>query len=238
MIVSINQPGYLPWLGYFARIAASDMHIVLDHVQFEKNSFINRNKIRTREGSAWLTVPVATKGHFGDLPIDGVEIVAANAWAPKHYQTLLHAYRKTAYFGAHEAFFSEMYARPWARLRELNEHATSYLLDALNIRTPLVRSSTLGARSQKSELVLELCREAGATTYLSGPFGRDYLDEAAFQRAGISVRYDDYVHPAYPQAFQGDFIPFMSIVDLLFNAGPASRDILAAPSHLPAGRPA
>ncbi|MFN2461965.1 MAG: WbqC family protein [Candidatus Velthaea sp.] len=236
MIVSINQPGYLPWLGYFHRIAVSDLHIVLDRVQFEKNSFTNRNRVRTRDGPVWLTVPVRTKSRFGDLVIDQVEIVGTQPWAAKHYQTLLHGYRKTAHFHAHEDFFADVYRRAWTHLAELNAYTTQYVLDALHIGTPLRSSGTLPLRGRKSELVLELCREVGATTYLSGPFGRDYLDEPAFAAVGIEVRYHDYAHPAYPQAFPGDFIPNMSAVDLLFNAGPASRDILMSGAP-PVARP-
>ena len=225
MIVSINQPAYLPWLGYFHRVAASDRHVVLDSVQFEKNSFTNRNRIRTREGSTWLTVPVSTKGRFGDLVIRDLEIADDPRWATKHWATLEASYRKAPYFAAHAPFFEDTYHRPWKKLNDLAAHITAYLLEAFGIATPLVTSTDLGVGGAKDELVLNLCQATGATVYLSGPLGRDYLRPELFEAAGIEVRFDDYRHPEYRQAHPG-FEPAMAAVDLLFNYGPASREVL------------
>lgn len=223
MIVSINQPAYLPWLGYFHRIAASDVHVVLDHVQFEKNSFTNRNRIRTPEGSSWLTVPVLTKGRFG-ASISSIE-VADDRWAAKHLATLEQYYRRTPFYKEHEAFMRETYDNRWQRLAPLNDHITAYLRGAFDIGTSTVRSSELAVGGTKSELVLNICRELGATVYLSGALGRGYLQEDEFAEAGIDVRYQDYRHPTYPQAFPG-FEPNMAAIDLLLNCGPASAGIL------------
>ena len=183
MIVSINQPAYLPWLGYFHRIAVSDAHIVLDHVQFEKNSFTNRNKVRTGSSTPWLTIPVRTKGRFGELPINQVEI-AENRWAAKHLATIRQGYARAPFFAPHGAALESSYEQTRSRLVEVIDDLTSYQLGAFGIATPLVRSSDLTARGSKDELVLNLCREVGATIYLSGPLGRDYLHEEAFNDAG------------------------------------------------------
>lgn len=225
MIVSINQPAYLPWLGYFHRIAVSDAHIVLDQVQFEKNSFTNRNKIRSREGWCWLTVPVRTAGKFGDLSIHEIGIANEKKWSPKHWQTLRLNYSKAPFFSQHAAFFEGIYARPWEKLADLIREITAYLLDAFGIGTKLYFGSQMKASGKKDELVLNLCRELGATAYLSGPLGRNYLREELFGQHNIAVRYDDYRHPTYPQVHPG-FEPYMAAIDLLFNAGPASREIL------------
>lgn len=225
MIVSINQPAYLPWLGYFHRIAVSDAHIVLDQVQFEKNSFTNRNKLRTREGWCWLTVPVKTSGKFGDLPINTLTIAGDRPWAAKHWETLRLNCSKAPFFDQHAAFFEGIYARPWERLSDLTREITAYLLDAFSIKTRLYFGSQMKGSGKKDELVLNLCRELGATTYLSGPLGRNYLREELFHEYAIAVRYDDYHHPAYSQVYPG-FEPYMAAIDLLFNAGPASREIL------------
>jgi len=225
MIVSINQPAYLPWLGYFHRIAVSDVHVVLDHVQFEKNSFTNRNKIRTREGWTWLTIPVKTAGKFGQLPIHEIEIANEKKWAVKHWQSLRLNYANAPYFAEHAAFFEGVYSRPWDRLSDLAREITAYLLDAFGIKTRLYFSSEMNISGKKDELVLNLCRELGTTTYLSGPLGRNYLREDLFHGNGIAVRYDDYRHPTYPQAHPG-FEPYMAALDLLFNAGPASLKII------------
>jgi len=225
MIVSINQPAYLPWLGYFHRIAVSDSHIILDHVQFEKNGFTNRNKVRTHEGWSWLTVPVQTSGKFGDLPIHCIKIANEQNWASKHWQTLQFNYSKAPFFAQHAAYLEDLYKRPWLRLADLANEVTRYLLDAFGIHTKCYRSSEMSARGRKDELLLNLCLELGATTYLSGPLGRNYLREDLFNDHGITLRYDDYQHPTYPQVYTG-FEAYMSAVDLLFNTGPASLEII------------
>ena len=225
MIVSINQPAYLPWLGYFHRIAISDAHIVLDHVQLEKNSFTNRNKIRTRESWGWLTVPVQTAGKFGDLSIKEVEIANQKPWPAKHWQTLRLNYSKAPFFDQHAVFFERIYGRRWEKLGELAREITKYLLDAFGIRTKLYFSSQMAVSGKKDELVLNLCRELGATVYLSGPLGRNYLREELFSHQQIAVRYDDYQHPVYPQVYPG-FEPYMAAIDLLFNCGPASLELM------------
>ena len=225
MIVSINQPAYLPWLGYFQRIATSDLHVVLDHVQFEKNSFTNRNKVRTREGSCWLTVPVRTKGKFGSLFIDRLEIAQDTSWEEKHWATLKMNYARAPYFAEHAPFFEAIYSHRHSSLNPLMRQLTAYLLRVFGIRTPLLFSSEMPVEGAKDELVLNLCRSAGATTYLSGALGRNYLREELFHEAGIKVEYQEYNHPRYGQVFPG-FEPFLSAVDLLFNCGPQSLQIL------------
>ena len=125
----------------------------------------------------------------------------------------------------HSAFFENIYARPWHKLADLAGEITAYLLNAFGINTKIYFSSQMKASGKKDELVLNLCRELGATAYLSGPLGRDYLREDLFGNHGIKVRYDDYQHPTYPQLYSG-FEPYMSALDLLFNAGPASLEVI------------
>ncbi|MCL4818316.1 MAG: WbqC family protein [Vicinamibacteria bacterium] len=228
MILSINQPAWLPWPGYFHRVARSDLHVVLDHVQFEKDSFVNRNRVRTAGGTAWLTVPVRTAGRFG-VAIDALEIADDGRWARKQWDTLRFAYARAPHFAAHAPFFEQVFARPWPRLLDLLLHVNGYLSEALGVRTPLRRSSELRPQGRKSELVLELCRGLGATTYLSGPLGRDYLELGTFRSAGIAVEFDDYAPPVYPQCQPGPFAPGLSVVDLLFNCGPEAGPRLLAP---------
>jgi len=226
VIVSINQPAYLPWLGYFHRIAESDLHVVLDHVQFEKNSFVNRNKMRTAEGWTWLTVPVKTKGHFGDLSIEKLEIDNHRNWRDKHLATLKQAYARAPYMVEYLGFLEEVFSKEWDHLADLCRHMTGFFLEALKIETPLVESSTIPVGTSKSQMVLDLCREMKATTYLSGALGKDYLDGDMFSEAGIEVIYQDYRHPVYTQCQPGETVPFMGILDLLLNHGLESRNIL------------
>ena len=231
MLVSIGQPAYLPWLGYFDRIAKSDLHIVLDHVQFEKRSFTSRNKVRVKDGSCWLTVPVKTKGLFGVITIDKLEIVQDEDWARKHWQTLVLNYGKARYFNEHRNFFEEVYSRPHQLLASLMNEITTYLLATFQIKTKIFHSSELKVEGVKSDLILNLSKHVGATQYLSGPFGRDYLDHNSFTEVGIEILYHDYQHPTYSQYYPG-FEPYMAAIDLLFNHGPESLNILtnAAPS--------
>ena len=227
MIVSIHQPAYLPWLGYLHRIAVSDLYIVLDHVQFEKNSFINRNKVRTKQGWCWLTVPVETKGRFGNLPIREVGIARNIKWADKHWQTICQNYGKSVFFDDHADFLEHIYHQDWAELSPFLQKMTNYLLMSFGIDTQILYSSDLNVPGSKEELVLNLCRKVGATTYLSGPLGRDYLDVETFSAQGIKVVFDEYEHPIYRQVDQA-FEPYMASLDLLCNHGPRSREIMMA----------
>lgn len=219
MIVSIMQPAYLPWLGYFDRVAASDVHVVLDHVTMDhssKTKFATRNRIRTPQGWCWLSIPLdsATLRE----PISRLRISPDASWARKHLHALRHNYARAAHRSEYTAFFEAFYAETHTLLTRAISRSTEYFMRCLNLETPVVRSSELGLCGMGSELILEICKELGATTYLSGPFGRDYLDERSFHDAGIELLYHAYEHPEYPQAFPG-FERFMSIVDLLFNCG-------------------
>lgn len=231
MIVSINQPAYLPWLGYFERIAMSDLHIILDHVQYEKNSYTNRNKVRTKEGWCWLSVPLKTKGKFGDLAINKVEIDNSSKWTDKHWKTIQSNYSRALFFSEHKSFFEQIYSREWLFLSELLLEITAYLLSAFEIKTPIVFSSEMKSAGVKDELVLNLCREVQATRYLSGALGRQYLREELFSKNAIKVEYQEYKHPTYTQTFPG-FEPYMGAVDLLFNYGSVSKGVMLKDKEL------
>lgn len=230
-IVSISQPAYLPWLGYIERIALSDLHIVLDHVQLEKRSFTARNKIRTANGWKWLTVPVKTKGRNFDLAINTIEIDNDSDWRKDHFMTLHGAYAKAKYYSEYKPFFEEHYSKDWTMLSELCKEQMFFLLEKLSIKTPVMFSSQMGATKTKDALIMELCDKVGCTKYISGPFGRDYLKQEDFDNAGIELYFHDYVHPQYTQRFE-PFEPYMSIVDLLFNHGPESLKVLSTTPKL------
>ncbi len=231
--VSIHQPGYLPWLGYFEKIARADVHVFLDDVQYEKNSFDNRNKIRNAEGGVWLTVPVSSKGKFGSNPLNELEISNQTDWNKKHWKSIHLNYFKARHFTEHAPFFEQVYNRRWEKLIDLNLEITQYVLKVLGIQTKTVFASKIQKEGKKSDLVLSLCKTLGASTYISGTFGKDYLELEKFQKEGIQVVFQDYEHPVYNQNFPG-FTPYMSIIDLLFNEGPRSLDILT--HKAPTGR--
>jgi len=225
MVISINQPAYLPWLGYFERIARSDVHVVLDHVQFEKNSFTNRNKIRTKDGTAWLTIPLATKGRYGSLRIQDLEIASDSGWLRKHWASLRMNYSRAPLFAQYAPVYQPIYeVKPASFMLFVQAMLEQHLSD-LGIATKLLFSSQIPAFGHKSELVLSICKSLGASVYLSGSQGRGYLDERAFHDSGISLQYQDYNHPEYRQAWPG-FESHMGILDLLFNHGKDSLHIL------------
>lgn len=232
MIVSIMQPAYLPWLGYFDRIARSDISIALDTVMLERSSktrFTNRNKIRAGDSWCWLTAPVKTAG-LGQPVINAVALDTEQKWQSKHLNTLLQSYAKAPHFSSHKSWFTEFYGKPHTMLAPMLRESTEYLLDELGIDTEVLYSSEMAVEGRKSELILSLCEAVGATTYLSGPFGRDYLDAAGFDEAGVALEFHDYEHPAYYQ-FHGGFEPYMSVVDLIFNCGKDALGILCSGAY-------
>lgn len=219
MIVSIHQPAYLPWLGYLARIAASDVFVFLDVVQFEKNSFINRNRVKTAGGCLWLTVPVRARGHLSATLLD-LEIDNRRDWRRKHLRTIDESYRRAPHYAANAEQLAALFATPENRLAELCFRHLQFWLEEFKIRTPILRASQLPVAGRKSDLVLALCEHLGATTYLSGPMGRHYLEKERFEARGVDVAYHNFSHPEYPQ-LHGEFIPAMSVVDYWMNCGGA-----------------
>jgi len=226
MIVSISQPAYLPWLGYFDKIDKSDHHIVLDDVQIEtntKSSFTNRNKIKTNSGPIWLSVPIKTKNSSNI--IKDVLIDNSSNWKRKHFNSLQINYNKSKYFKNHESWIKDLYSREWSHLSELNNYITKYLIDSLSISTSFSLSSKMKAAGSKSDYILNLCKEMNATVYLSGPFGKDYLHKEEFKNNNIEIKYHEYVHPNYVQ-LGSNSESYLSILDLIFNHGSGSLKIL------------
>lgn len=217
MIISIHQPEHLPWLGFFNKLASSDIFILLDNVPFRKNYFQNRNRIRTKEGWIWLTVPILTKDKFGQK-INEVMIDNSLNWQRKHLLSIEQNYGRALYFDEYKDFFLQLYNRDWQRLVELNTELIRCLSSSLGIKTRIIEASSLNISGSSTDLLLAICKEVGAKIYISGRFGRDYLDESKFAQEGIKIVYQEFHHPEYKQVFE-TFIPDMSALDLLFNYG-------------------
>ena len=222
MIAAVHQPQYLPWLGYFDKIDRADVFVLLDTVQYKKNEFQNRNKIKTAQNWQWLTVPV--KYHFPQT-IEEVPINNTVNWAHKHNQALLSNYAKSPYFSAHKDFFNTTFAKDWEWLTNLNTHTVTGLIECLGISTPVERVTDWELSEDPTGRLVDICKQTGAETYLSGAGGQEYLDMPQFEAAGIDVIFQTYQHPEYAQRF-GEFEPYMSVVDLLFNCGPESLEII------------
>lgn len=217
MIVAIHQPNYLPWPGFFDKMSSCDRFVFLDTVPFSKHGYQNRCQIKTAGGGLWLTVPVLTRGRVGQRT-DLVEIDTAQRWAARHWRTLAQSYAGTPYFPDIEAAIGSMFTRSWARLVDLNIALISEIASALKITTATVRASELPVSGTRSELLRDICRAVGATRYLSGPSGAQYLDETVFERQGINVVYHKFVQRPHPQR-HGDFVPGLSVVDAWANLG-------------------
>jgi hypothetical protein len=238
MIVAIHQPCFMPWLGYLHRMAQADLFVVLDHVQFEKANYQNRTRIRMQgpEGyeARWLTVPVlqrSQKESILEKELDN-RLEGPRHWSAVQLSTLRHAYREARFTSLYLPALKDIFSARWDRLVDLDLALLEVLRDAFGIRTPLVRSSELGAQGAKSELILELCEKVGADTFLGGMGGsREYLDREAFQRAGVGVAWQEFRHPVYPQSGSGPFIAGLSSIDLLLNCGPQGRQLFLSESQ-------
>jgi hypothetical protein len=216
--VAIHQPEHLPWLGYLDKARKADEFIFLDMVAFKKNYFENRNRIRTPQGWGWVTVPVLIKGRFGQAFQD-VEINNQARWAEVYFRTLMQNYSRAPFWKTYGPVLEELLLRPWKKLVDLNLALIEMIWRAFGIRTPARRASSLGAKGKKSDLLLDICRKAGAAVYLSGPSGKDYLEQSLFSDAGIDIEFHEFHHPEYPQRFS-PFVPGMASIDLLLNEGP------------------
>lgn len=228
MIVSVHQPQYLPWLGYFDKIARSDLFVFLDNVQYKEREFQNRNKIRTEKGWSWLTVPVVSGGE-GRQNIRDVRIDNENPWQRKHLASLRSSYGRASFFKEYYPYFEKLLGRQWVYLKDLNIEIIKFILNELSIVTPISFESDLEVETASTARIVDICKQLEADTYLSGSGGKDYLEGALFVNAGIKLIYQDFQHPPYQQCYQ-PFEPYMSTIDLLFNHGKKSREILLSPS--------
>jgi hypothetical protein len=225
MLISIHQPHYLPWLRYFDKIARSDLFIVLDDVQYEKNGYQNRNKIKTAQGWAYLTVPVQKPTQRS---IHEIEIDNRAGWRDKHRRAMEMSYRKAPYFERYWPEWAVLYEREWTHLATLNRAMLMLLLQQLEIPTPVVFSSDLPTQSRATERLAELCGAVGGDSYLSGRYAVEaYLDPTVLKAAGIRLAFQEWRAPTYGQLYPAaGFVPDLAIVDLLFNTGPCAREIL------------
>ena len=226
MILSVHQPQYLPWLGYFDKIAGSDLFVFLDEPQFKKREFQNRNRIKGPQGEIWLTVPVVSKGKF-EQPIKDVLIDNSQAWQKNHWQTLSLNLKKAPFWAQYSPGLEAFYTTPYSHLCDLNFKMSLWFFEQLGLKTPWKIESEIGTSTVSTERLIELCKKTGSTGYYSGSGGKDYMDEERFKQEGLDLSYQHYSHPSYPQRFADKgFLPYMSIVDLLMNVGPDSLKVL------------
>ncbi len=220
--IGILQPGYIPWLGFFEQIYRSDIFVLYDDVQYDKNGWRNRNRIKCPQGIQWLTVPVV-RGL--NTPINEVLIAHGN-WQQKHLKTIHHCYKKSPYFDEVFPIMENILSKEWRCLVDLDLETINVVNDYLGLNRLIVRSSSLGIEDDNPTMrLVKICRHFNADVFYEGESGKNYLVEDEFIKNGIKLQFQDYHCVPYPQLF-GAFVDKLSIIDLLFNCGKKSMQIM------------
>ena len=220
--VVIQQPSYLPWLGYFEQAYQADLFVFYDDVQYTKNDWRNRNRIKTPLGWQWLTVPVNYKS---GQEICDVGIDPSQKWRGKHLKALEANYAKAPFFWHYIGFFKNLYEQEWTDICALAEYSVIMLCKILNIQTEFKFSKDMPVEGGQTERLVNICKSLGADRYYSPQKSKAYLDISLFEKEGIRVEFQEYKHPVYPQ-LHGEFMPYLSVVDLIFNCGNCSLEVI------------
>jgi len=222
--VAIIQPGYLPWLGFFELMASSDILVIYDDVQFDKHGWRNRNRIKAPTGILWLTVPVLTKGM--NFPLNKDVVIKDGRWRAKHLMSIQQHYRKAAYYQEIFPLLERGLTLPAERLIEVSMFFISEIARYLTIGTEIVLSSHLHIGGEgKAERLINICKHFNATHYYNGAAGKTLYRKEEFLAHDIILEFQEYQHPSYTQLY-GEFIPYLSVIDLLFNEGKSSREVI------------
>tara|TARA_R110001592_G_scaffold247221_2_gene509292 strand:+ start:458 stop:1132 length:675 start_codon:yes stop_codon:yes gene_type:complete len=223
MVISIHQPNYIPWIGFFNKILLSDTYVVFDDVQYPRGKdYANRNQIKTNNGKMWLTVPIIGKGKLWNQ----VEI-NKNGWVDKHLTNIKSFYKKTPYFENYYSDLEKIYLKNHNLLINLNLDLIKYFLNILNKKSNIILSSNIKTDLKGLDKILFILKSLNATKYISGSGegSKRYINQDIFNNQNIELIWQNYEHPKYSQQFK-DFIPYMSILDLIFNEGPNSKQFI------------
>lgn len=223
--VAISQSNYIPWKGYFDLINSVDEFIIYDDVQFTKCDWRNRNKIKTKDGLQWLTIPVHVKDKY--LQKINETKVNNNNWQKEHWKGIIHNYSKAVHFKDYKGIFEELYFNTQSDvLSEVNFSFISTICNILGIRTRFSWSSDYETSNDKTERLINLCKQVGATVYYTGPKAKEYINENEFERTNIKLVYFNYSgYPCYKQLW-GKFVHEVSILDLIFNEGLNAKNFM------------
>lgn len=226
MVIGILQPGYLPWLGFFEQLHRCDVFVIYDDVQYDKDGWRNRNRIKTANGVQWLTVPVHV--NFNERPlINEVRIDNKVNWRKKNLASIRHNYSRAPFFRDYIHIFEDAYSRDWEYLVDIDVHFILKLSESLGLGgRKIVRSSGLDITGDRIQRLINICRLFEGDTFYEGAAGMNYIDQASWTEHGIRVEFQDYAHPVYRQLY-GEFVPHLSVIDLIFNHGEESLSILA-----------
>lgn len=222
MILTAHQPVYLPWLGLFHKIYLADVFCYFDIVQYQKKDFNNRNQIKTPNGAKWLSVPVESKNHL-KKNVGDIKIIPGN-WIRKHLKSIELAYKKSEFYKNYKEEFENIYKQEEIEtLSQLNLKILMFLLRKLKIEKKIIMASEYNFKGAKSDLVLDMCVSLKATKYIFGSQGINYVDQNKFKKKNVEIFFQDFKHPKYKQ-LNGNFLPYMSVIDLLFNEGEKSLE--------------
>ncbi len=224
MRIAIMQPGYLPWLGFFELMHKCDLFVLFDDVQYTKKDWRSRNRIRTKDGWQWLSVPVQTRGRRFQL-ICEAQIDYSSHWQYKHIKALETNYHKAEFFEDYFPAVKKILAHKWEYLCDLDLELIKWLSGHVGIRKEIVRSSELKTSGRREEKIIAVCKALGAQELYDSKAAAGFLMKEEFDKHGIGLVFQDYSHPVYRQ-IHVPFEPFMSTIDLLFNCGPRSSAIV------------
>lgn len=227
MNVVILQPSYVPWRGYFHQVQKADIFVFYDCVQYDKRGWRNRNIIKTAQGPKWITIPVQSKSAISaGLQIRDILIDSNDSWKRKHLSALRNNYGKAPYFRRYESLIEDLFSQTTSKLADFTCRSTEILARGLGVEnTEFLRSSDLSVDGVRTDRLINILKHVGATHYISGPSARTYIEENKFDEAGISIEYMVYDYPEYEQ-LHGEFLPGVSILDLLFNVGPKAANYI------------
>lgn len=216
--IAILQSNYIPWKGVFDMMNMVDEFVFFEDVDYTKRDWRSRNRIITPQGTIWLTVPVQ-KCPRGTKIMD-VQVASDQAWQMNHYQTIKTNYHKAPFYNEYEPLLKELYLEhTWTGLSEMNIYMNKRIAEVLGMKTSFVNSKDLHTEGTKDDKLIEICQKLGATHYLSGPAAKDYIVNDKFKNSGIGLSYIQYDgYPEYEQLF-GEFEPYVSVLDVLFNCG-------------------
>ena len=222
----MHQPHYLPWLGLLDKADQADLFVHVDHVQFERKGWQNRNFVKTQQGGTLLTVPVLQESRAER--IDEKLVDERRPWRKKHRRTIEQSYRAAPYWDRYGSALLALYDQPRDRLADVAIASTQLAFDAFGVATPVCRSSEFGpVPGAKTEMIVALCKEVGASTFISGSGARAYLDADLLNAAGVEVEWQSFEHPTYDQLHAAaGFLPRAAAFDLLLNVGPESLALL------------
>jgi hypothetical protein len=224
-IVTMHQPNYLPWIGLFSKVAQTECFVIMDTFQYTRHGVIHRNKIRTNVGSSYLTIPVGKE--FAVAKIKDVTLPQDKTWREIHWQSIYHNYVKTDFFKYHADFFEKLYQQDFTYLWQINLEIIRYMLKSFDINVKILKASDLNIDMslKHTDMIIAVLKSIGASTYLSGQSGRDYIELEKFSQNNLKCKFAKFTHPVYPQRYPG-FEPNLSAIDLLFNVGPQSIQVI------------